>query len=228
MTMYPGYNTQFYVVLQQVVTGPITGLEDLSTYNIEPDTPVWYEGLDDWKPAILAPLTNQLFTPDSEFYRYKAARQAAVDNIPDIPTAEEVIPEIPTEKTPAEEYIPDIPAEDIPPVTVVEPAAEEPAEPTSKSKRTRHAHTQAVAAEVEVKKPSAYLVWAIVVTAVFSLVCGVIAIIYACKVNSKFKKGNYEGAERCSERVQWWVAIGICVGLVTAVFRVFFGSMLPF
>lgn len=222
MTKYPGYDTQFYVVLQQVVTGPIVGLEDLSTYNIEPDTPVWYDGLDDWKPAILAPLTNQLFTPDSEYHLYKAAQEAG-ESIPEIPQSsaaeqpvEESVPEIPVEPTPV------LPQNEVPHATNIR------TDPFYYNQPGHQTAPQAVERSQGVKRPSPYLIWSIVVAVVFSLICGIIAIIYSCKVKSKFKRGDIKGAERCSETAQWWIAIGICVGLISSVFQLFVGSLLPF
>lgn len=93
MTQYPGQDTDFFVVLNEVVTGPITGLVDLAAYNLTPVTPVWYEGLDDWKPAMLAPLTSQLFDPNSEFHRYVAQSKAQAA----LPVAEEP-PQIPRQE----------------------------------------------------------------------------------------------------------------------------------
>ena len=75
MEKYPGHDTEFYLVLNGVVTGPLTGLEEVYRYNITPDTPVWYDGLDDWNPAVMAPLTRQIFTPGSEFHRAMAQPQ---------------------------------------------------------------------------------------------------------------------------------------------------------
>ena len=219
--MYPGYNTQFYIVLQQVVTGPITGLADLSTYHIAPDTPVWYDGLDDWKPAIVAPLTSQLFTSDSEFYRYMAAQQRQQEeSIPAVPVADEEIPAVPVQN-------------EEPPVITrpqrVQPEKREPRGPQSHVQRhprpvRQRQQPAPEAMTADRTKPSNYLAGAIVVAVVFNIVCGVIAIIYSCKVNSKFNQGNMASAEKCSELTQWWIAIGICVGLIIKVAQMFIGK----
>lgn len=66
---YPGQNTEFYIVVGGVTTGPIVGLVELFRHRINPDTPVWYQGLSEWTPALLADLTRQLFVTDSEFYK---------------------------------------------------------------------------------------------------------------------------------------------------------------
>lgn len=72
MENYPGHDTEFFIVIHQTTYGPFKGLTELSSQNVTPQTPVWYDGLDDWTPAIMAPLTRQLFTPGSEYYRAMA------------------------------------------------------------------------------------------------------------------------------------------------------------
>lgn len=200
MTRYPGQETEFYIVKNNVVTGPLTGLEKLVEYKVEPDTPVWYQGLDDWKPAVMAPLTRQLFEPGSEFN--KARLMAAPDDTPEINEQPEVVT--------AERMEP-----------YAEPDAEQPAVRyvTSHEDATRNEPVAETVAQ-----PRSYLVWAIVVAVIFNLICGVIAIIYAVKVKAKYRVGNIEGSRRCSESAQWWIAGGICLGLILMVFRFFVSS----
>lgn len=59
-------NTEFFIVVNGETVGPIKGLTELRKYNIAPDTPVWYDGLGDWTPAIIAPLTGDIFVVQSE------------------------------------------------------------------------------------------------------------------------------------------------------------------
>lgn len=195
MTQYPGQDTDFYVVLNEVVTGPITGLVDLAAYNITPVTPVWYDGLDDWKPAMLAPLTSQLFDPQSEYHRFVAQSKAQGA----IPAADEP-PQIP-EQTPA-------------------PISEEPQPVLNNA----YAAAGSVA-EGQVRKPTTYMVWSVVVAILFNTLCGIIAIVYSWKVSSKFRQGNMASAKKCSECAQWWIAISICVGLITIMFQLAVGSL---
>lgn len=193
MTQYPGQNTDFYVVLNEVVTGPITGLVDLAAYNITPVTPVWYEGLDDWKPAMLAPLTSQLFDPQSDYHRFVAQSQAAAS----LPAADEP-PQIPEQQ------------------------------PDYNAPRPQQVYDNAAyvaqSAEME-KKPPTYMVWSVLVALLFNTLCGVIAIVYSWKVSSKYRQGNIESAKKCSDSAQWWIAISICVGLITIVYQLAVGSL---
>lgn len=211
MEQYPGYNTEFFAVLEGVVTGPLTGLEELLKYHIHPDTPVWYEGLDDWKPAIMAPLTRQLFMPDSEFNlrHIKNDIQSATPLIHSDGTREidgdAVEPNFRTEKKSGSE-------------------SAEPVIPETPAAFTPYAPAPLADASVG-RRPKTFLVWAIAVTVIFNFVAGIIAIIYSCKVKSKYAQGNVAGAERCSETTQWWIAVGITAGLIFAVAKLFTGTL---
>ena len=202
MPQYPGHDTLFYAVLNGVVTGPIQGLEQLYAYHITPDTPVWYEGLDDWKPALLAPLTAQYFTPDSPFL--KAISQPSVET-----------PAVKSES----------PDEQMPPIPDSTPAYHEPATVVETQVPQTPAHTVTADYTQDIERPKPYLAWSIVVAVIFNLIFGIIAIVYSAKVRTKFAAGNIEGAQRCSVRAQWWIASGICVGLIFTVARIFTGNL---
>lgn len=199
MTSYPGHDTEFYAVLNDVVTGPVTGLVNLAAYNITPYTPVWYDGLDDWKPAMLAPLTSQLFDPNSEYHRY--LKQAGEAQIPEGNVVEEP-PQIPFREN-------------------IRQAPEPPVEP---QRENSNVYAPIGDTGEVVQKPPTYMIWSIVVAVVFNLFCGIIAIIYSWKVSSKFRRGNIKSANKCSELAQWWIAISICVGLIMVFFRVAVGN----
>ncbi len=59
--------------------------------------------------------------------------------------------------------------------------------------------------------PPNYLVWAILTTILCCLPFGIVSIIYAAQVNSKWTAGDYEGAKLSSKNAKiWaWVAIGV-------------------
>lgn len=56
--------TMFYFAEGSERRGPFT-FEQLKSYNITPETLVWYNGLTDWTPAAQAHLTAALFSDDS-------------------------------------------------------------------------------------------------------------------------------------------------------------------
>lgn len=70
------------------------------------------------------------------------------------------------------------------------------------------------------ERPSNYLVWAIISTLLCNLIFGIIAIIFASKVNPAFDKGDYAAARRNSERAQWFIIISIVLGVIWSPFQV--------
>ena len=195
MAQYPGHDTEFFIVVNGVTTGPLVGLEQVIERHISPDTPVWYEGLSDWQPAIMAPLTRQLFMPDSEFYR------ARTSDLSDNSSKED-------------NHVP-----------VDEPKIEPVHRQSSEIPHaTAYASSHEADAAAAVERPKPFLIWAIVVTVIFNIICGAIAIIYSIKVKSKTVRGDCDSAARCSVTAQWWIATGICVGLIMTVYNLFTGG----
>ncbi len=64
--------------------------------------------------------------------------------------------------------------------------------------------------------PPNYLVQAILVTIFCCLPFGIIAIVFAAQVNSKFTLGDYAGAVEMSEKAKMWSWISLGVGLIPA------------
>lgn len=62
--------------------------------------------------------------------------------------------------------------------------------------------------------PPTYLVWAVVMTVLCCLPAGVVAIVFACQVSSKFYAGDMEGALRASERAQIWIIVSFVLGVL--------------
>lgn len=70
------------------------------------------------------------------------------------------------------------------------------------------------------QKPNNHLIMAIVSTLLFFWPFGVVSIVYASKVDTKIKEGNYEEAEEASGKARsWWLAslITAVVGWVIAI-----------
>lgn len=53
---------QIWIYQNGIQQGPYT-LPQLQMMNLDPSTPVWYNGLGDWTPAAQAPATASLFGP---------------------------------------------------------------------------------------------------------------------------------------------------------------------
>lgn len=62
--------------------------------------------------------------------------------------------------------------------------------------------------------PPTNLVWAIIVTVCCCVPAGVVAIVYASKVSTLYRRGLYAEAEKASEKAMWWTIGGFVGGLV--------------
>jgi len=69
----------------------------------------------------------------------------------------------------------------------------------------------------QITKPQApppnYLVFAILVTIFCCQVLGIVSIVFAAQVNSKWNAGDYEGALNSSKNAKLWAWIGLGSGL---------------
>ena len=63
--------------------------------------------------------------------------------------------------------------------------------------------------------PPTNLVWAIITTLMCCLPAGIVAIVYAIKVQNKYREGDIEGAKRASETGAWWCIASIILGILT-------------
>ena len=66
------------------------------------------------------------------------------------------------------------------------------------------------------QKPDNYLVWAILVTILCCLIGGIVAIVYASKVDSNWNAGNYQAAIEASNKAKTWCIVSAIVGLVVS------------
>ncbi len=78
--------------------------------------------------------------------------------------------------------------------------------------------------------PPNYLVWAILTTILCCLPFGIVSIVYAAQVNSKWQMGDYEGAKLSSKNAKLWALIsfgvaivGIIISFLLAIFGIFAG-----
>jgi hypothetical protein len=63
-------------------------------------------------------------------------------------------------------------------------------------------------------QPPTYLVGAILATLFCCLPAGVVSIVYAAQVSSKWSVGDYLGAQSASKNARTWMIVSIAVGLV--------------
>lgn len=75
----------------------------------------------------------------------------------------------------------------------------------------------------QITKPQApppnYLVFAILVTIFCCQISGIVSIVFAAQVNSKWNAGDYEGALSASKNAKLWAWISFAVGFaIVAIF----------
>ncbi len=66
-------------------------------------------------------------------------------------------------------------------------------------------------------RPKTYLMEAIVATLLCCLPFGVVSIVYAAQVDSQFSAGDYQGAQRASDKAKTWYHVALISGLVVGV-----------
>ena len=77
-------------------------------------------------------------------------------------------------------------------------------------------------------RPKNWLVESILVTVLCCLPFGIVGIIYAAGVNSKYDAGNYADALESSRQAGRWTKIGFFVGIAVIVLYVLFFVILGF
>ncbi len=76
-------------------------------------------------------------------------------------------------------------------------------------------------------QPRNYLIESILVTIFCCQPFGIVGIVFASQVNSKYALGDYEGAQQASKSARKWMNWGIIAGVVTLVgILVLYGSIL--
>ena len=63
-------------------------------------------------------------------------------------------------------------------------------------------------------QPKNYLVESILTTICCCLPLGIVGIVYASQVNSKYALGDYEGAVQASNEAKKWMTWGIVAGII--------------
>lgn len=65
--------------------------------------------------------------------------------------------------------------------------------------------------------PPNYLVWAILTTILCCLPFGIVSIIYAAQVNTKWVAGDFAGAQNSSKNAKTWAWVAFAVGIAVAI-----------
>ncbi|SNR31863.1 CD225/dispanin family protein [Lutibacter flavus] len=75
---------------------------------------------------------------------------------------------------------------------------------------------------MEQKQPKNYLVESILVTIFCCQPFGIVGIVFASQVNSKFSIGDYEGALKASKNARNWMNWGLIAGILIFVLSLVF------
>jgi len=76
--------------------------------------------------------------------------------------------------------------------------------------------------------PSNYLVGAILATIFCCQILGIVSIIYAAQVNSKWQAGDYDGARQASKNALTWIWVSIGISALLIVIALSFGIGMAF
>ena len=201
---------KFWIRINGLQEGPME-IDQMRDYNVTPTTYVWCAGMKDWA-----------YARDVEDLKDVIVWDNPSNEVP----ATSAVPEQAGESAPAEEIVepsPELVQDDEPqPETETEVEAETETEPTT---ATVVEENEAVANELEnttdnvqqaEKKedeqrpcPPNNLVWAILSTIFCCQITGIIAIVFAAQVNSKYEESGYEAAKKYSNWAAWWCIAGV-------------------
>ena len=73
--------------------------------------------------------------------------------------------------------------------------------------------------------PNNNLVWAILATIFCCLPLGIVSIVFAAQVNSKWAGGDYAGARESAQKARQWAIISAVVGLLVGMLYVVFAGI---
>jgi uncharacterized membrane protein len=66
--------------------------------------------------------------------------------------------------------------------------------------------------------PPNYLVWAILTTILCCLPFGIVSIIFAAQVNTKWAAGDFTGAQNSSKNAKLWAWLSFAAGILAFIF----------
>ncbi len=165
-------------------------MEELPLERMDGDTPVWYDGLDNWTKASEAPLTAHLFP--------SATVTEEVGGFQETVTVDE-----PQEQEPSQEAEPTQHLYD-----AALRRTDIQSEPISEAGNCAAGHAEAPC-------PKTFFGWSIILTLLFCNPIGIIPICTGFSVRTKWRNRDYAGARKMSTITEWWIMITIVTCLMT-------------
>jgi uncharacterized membrane protein YvbJ len=71
--------------------------------------------------------------------------------------------------------------------------------------------------QVTMPKPESYLIWSILATLFCCLPLGIVSIVFASQVDSRYYMGDVAGATDASNKARTWAVISAVIGAVTII-----------
>ena len=227
---------KFWIRINGLQEGPME-IDQMKQYNITPSTFVWCAGMKDWAYArdvedlkeVLAQCAseNAPSAPASETNEVVAdVADSQTEANSDNNTIDEVKDTIEVETEQIEEATE---VEDIKPTIESTPAAEEEEVATQEVASAEPVvqpvvEPQHTAPVIESKSddippcPSTNLIWAILATVFCCQVTGIIAIVFAAQVTTKYREGDYDTAKKYSNWSAWLVIASVILSILWASF----------
>lgn len=197
---------KYWANINGVQHGPVEK-QQLIGLGLTRDSYVWREGLEDW-------VMVQNFSELDDLFPVKPmADVPPTDDNTSTAAAETPRCEPLTEETPADEPDEDkTPADD-----TVPPAIQQ--IPQIPQQPYQQPYQQTVAPQQPVPPcPPTNLVWGILTTVLCCQVLGIVSIVYALQVKSKYDSGDFATAQRYSDRAAMWSIAAIVAGLIVTPF----------
>lgn len=86
---------------------------------------------------------------------------------------------------------------------------------------------QVMPEQIHEPMPPTYMIWAILSTICCCLPAGVVAIVFAAQVSSRYFARDLEGAKRASRNAEIWIIVSIVAGIVFNALYAPFSLLLP-
>ncbi len=192
---------KIWIHINGVQEGPFAP-EQLPLNRMDPQTPVWYEGLSYWMPASAAPVTAELLR------RYYAGELQQRDSTGYDPTVDV---ETPTQQ----ETTVDVEAQ---PSHGQERGTEWQQGRSAAWQQTGQKYAayprSSQPGQAPEKCPPTYMVWSIVLTLLCCNPVGIVAAALGWTVTTKYNNYDFDGARRRSELTAWWFIITIVTSLI--------------
>ena len=186
---------KYWIYINEEKKGPYS-IDQLKVMTIPPTTLVWRDGMDTWVNANEIPELSSLYLRPPKYEEEPLVEEEDASQMP-INELNEGSNEV-SEDEPQE-----VACEVVPPMF----------DQSNCNENSDCENCKYRIKEEQKECPPSYLVWAILSTFCCCQLFGIIAIIYAAKVQPKFNSGDYEGAAKYSERAALWIILSFVCGL---------------